>query len=150
MLTAPVGMAVYIFICGGVESQFVTSNNRSQAVARNLELVGDSAANTPGQLVVPESARFQSLIFQWHEERGVTSSAMEMAMCNAYQRIIAMGERAVPLILRQMEREGDEPDFWFWALRVLTNADPVQPQHRGNIVEMARAWLEWGHRQNVY
>jgi hypothetical protein len=95
-------------------------------------------------------ALFNALVSQWHDERGVTSSAMQMAMCPAYQRIIAMGPPAIPLILRQLASEGDEPDMWFWALRVLTNVDPVPPQHRGNINAMARAWLDWGRGRYVY
>lgn len=34
-----------------------------------------------------------------------------------------MGEAAVPLILRDLEHQ---PDHWFWALREITQANPVQ------------------------
>jgi hypothetical protein len=88
---------------------------------------------------------FDLLVHQWRRERGVTSSVTAMAMCPAYQRIIAMGHRAVPAILRQLESEGDDPDHWFWALRFLTNADPVPADARGDMKKMAAAWLTWGH-----
>ena len=68
----------------------------------------------------------------------------DMAMCPAYQSMIAMGLAAVPLILSQLTSEGDEPDHWFWALRTLTNLDPVKAEDRGDIVKMADAWLGWG------
>ena len=98
----------------------------------------------------PSFSLFQHLVSQWHEERGATSSITKMAMCPAYQRIIAMGEAAIPLILRRLEQEGDEPDMWFWALRILTNADPVPDEARGDTVAMARAWLQWGRAQYAW
>jgi hypothetical protein len=61
-----------------------------------------------------------------------------------------MGPNAIPLILRQMESEGDEPDMWFWALRVLTDVDPVPEDARGNIVRMSQAWLNWAHTRYVW
>ena len=91
-----------------------------------------------------DSQRFKQFAAQWHSERHSTSSVTDMAMCPSYQRIIAMGEAAIPLILSELRSEGDEPDHWFWALRVLTDADPVKDEHRGDIVKMAAAWLDWG------
>jgi hypothetical protein len=93
-----------------------------------------------------DQATFDLLRAQWHRERGVTSSITAMAMCPAYQGIIGMGPKVIPLIMRQMDSEGDEPDMWFWALRVLTFANPVPDDARGDIVRMARAWLSWGQR----
>ncbi len=90
-------------------------------------------------------ANFQQLVAQWHRERGTASSPVYMAMCPSYQRIMSMGpKRAIPLILRQMELEGDDPDHWFWALNYLTNADPVHPNDRGNMKKMSAAWIRWG------
>lgn len=100
--------------------------------------------------IVDDSAQFAQLLLDWHKERGVTSSITTMAMCPSYQKIIGMGERAIPLILRQMENEGDEPDMWFWALRVLTDDDPVPEDARGNIVRMSQAWLNWARGRHVW
>ncbi len=100
-------------------------------------------------IVTPDSARFQNLVNQWRKERGVTSSPVQMALCAAYQRIIAMGPIVIPFILRQLESEGDDPDHWFWALHHLTDADPVPADDRGDMKRMAAAWLDWG-RRNFY
>jgi hypothetical protein len=101
-------------------------------------------ASIDGHSLYSDEAIFDMLVRQWHRERGATSSITEMAMCPAYQRIIAMGPpKAVPLILRQMAREGNAPDMWFWALRVLTDADPISDEDRGDTVRMAQAWLSW-------
>jgi hypothetical protein len=99
--------------------------------------------------ILPDEARFQILAAQWRRERGVTSSPVQMAMCPSYQRIMTMSDRALPLILRQLESEGDDPDHWFWALRYITDADPVPPEDRGNMKRMAAAWLDWGRRHGI-
>ncbi len=102
--------------------------------------------------IVQNEITFEYLRLKWQRERGSTSSITAMAMCPSYQRIMTMAgaEVVVPLILRQMESEGDEPDMWFWALRILTNADPVADDDRGDIVRMAQAWLNWGRDQYVW
>jgi hypothetical protein len=64
----------------------------------------------------------------------------------AYQRIIGMGQPVVSLIMRELERE---PDHWFWALSAITAANPVKPEQRGKLKQMAQAWIEWG-RVNGY
>lgn len=93
-------------------------------------------------------AWFQRLVREWHVECGTTSSPTEMAMCPAYQRILAMGAPAIPLILRQLDLEGDDPDHWFWALNYLTGEDPVAAEDQGNMRKMSTAWLRWG-RNNL-
>jgi len=103
---------------------------------------------TPSKLNLSKAAQrwiqFQTLRREWLVKRGATSSIPEMSMQEPYQRIIGMGEVAVPLILAQLRREGDEPDQWFWALRVLTDANPVTPENQGDFRAMARAWIDWG------
>lgn len=94
-----------------------------------------------------DAVKFEALVIAWHHERDAASSVTDMATCPSYQRIIAMGEVAIPLILSKIGSEGDEPDHWFWALRVLADTDPVPEADRGNIVRMAHAWLNWGQQQ---
>ncbi len=94
-----------------------------------------------------DRTKFQSLVKAWRSERSAASWVTDMATCPAYQGIIAMGPGAIPLILAQLESEGDEPDHWFWALRALTDADPVREEDRGDIVKMAAAWVGWGRAQ---
>ena len=88
--------------------------------------------------------RFLELVAIWKQERGPTSSVAKMVMHPAYQKIIGMGPAAVPFLLRELERE---PDHWFWALKAITDSDPVPPESRGKIQEMARAWVRWGREQ---
>ena len=88
-------------------------------------------------------AKFNKLVSEWKKGRGPTSLIRKMAAHPAYQKIIKMGEDAIPLILKEMERE---PDHWFWALVVLTNANPVSERDRGKLDKMTKAWLDWGRK----
>ena len=89
---------------------------------------------------------FKELTRKWHEERGATSSTQDILLSHAYQSIIGMGPKAVPLILAQMESEGDDPDQWFWALQVLTGANPVSEDDEGDFQAMARTWIGWARK----
>jgi hypothetical protein len=92
---------------------------------------------------------FQELTAQWRKGRNsLSSSAWDHVQNPAYQRIIGMGQTVVPFILHELKcelREG-EPDDWFVALWAITGENPVPPESRGNMKEMAKAWLEWGSR----
>jgi len=90
--------------------------------------------------------RFTDLVREWKAGRGVSSSSRELARHPAYEAIIRLGEPVVPLMLRELERE---PDHWFIALRATTGADPVLPEHRGDLQVMAADWTAWG-RANGY
>ena len=87
---------------------------------------------------------FHSSRRTWLKERGATSSVTEIINCSSYKTIIALGEMAVPLILKQLEMEGDDPDHWFYALTAITGEDPLADDDRGDMKRMAEAWLAWG------
>lgn len=95
-------------------------------------------------LSIEDSQKFDRLVAEWHRERAAASAVMNMVLCPAYQKIIAMGGIAIPLILARLRAEGNEPDHWFWALRIITEENPVSDDDRGQIVNMAQAWLRWG------
>ena len=58
-------------------------------------------------------ARFRTLVQQWRQDTAHLSNIGKKALHPAYQEIIGMGERAVPLLLAELKRV---PDDWFWAL----------------------------------
>ena len=91
-------------------------------------------------------AKFSRLAAAWRSARGPESSIVRLSMHPAYQQIIGMGEVAVPLILKELERE---PDHWFWALNAITGEDPVPEEAKGILREMTSAWLNWG-KENGY
>lgn len=90
---------------------------------------------------------FQKLTEQWQRECGVRSSVDEMVAFPSYQQIIGMGDRAVPLILSELSKQGADPGHWFWALRVITGENPVPESAQGSVQLMAKAWLAWGERE---
>jgi hypothetical protein len=63
-----------------------------------------------------------------------------------YQEIIGLGPAVVPLLLRAL---AEYPRDWFWALYVITGADPVAPEERGGFTGMREAWLLWGREQGL-
>jgi hypothetical protein len=93
---------------------------------------------------------FEMLRDQWYAETEYTSSFTRLVMSSAYQRIIGMGPEAVPLILRQIEREGDDPGHWGWALSAITREDPVPNNAAGDTVKIADAWLSWGRSRYAW
>jgi hypothetical protein len=90
--------------------------------------------------------KFVRLRNEWKAQRGHHASSAKLAMHPAYQKIIGMGPDVVPLLLRELASER-EPDAWFWALRAITEANPVPDEARGDGRAMALAWLEWGKDQ---
>jgi len=93
---------------------------------------------------LPMQKEFDVLVKKWHEERGEYSVVKRMTNSDSYKKILAMSEEiAVPLIIGQLEKEGDEPDHWFEALRILTGVNPVPQKSFGKIKEMAEAWIDW-------
>jgi len=61
----------------------------------------------------------------------------KLASHHAYQRIIGMGDQAIPLLLRELQRE---VDLWFWALEAITGEDPFGR----SIGETLTKWQEIG------
>ena len=90
--------------------------------------------------------KFDSLGRQWRDACGLLSSTSAMVAHPAYQAIIELGQPAVPLLLRELQKE---PVHWFEALKSITGEDPVTPEDWGNIAAMAAAWLAWGRSRNL-
>lgn len=88
--------------------------------------------------------KFQSLVSEWKNDTQLMSSTTSMILHKAYQEIIGMGPKVIPLILRELEKS---PDHWFAALTALTGIDPVGPSDRGKLRAMTSAWLEWARGQ---
>ena len=90
---------------------------------------------------------FSRLTAEWRDQSRFMSSIIDMVLIPAYQRIIGMGRDVVPLLLRDLQRDDDEPAYWFWALTAITGADPVPDESRGDINAMTAAWVAWGEQE---
>ena len=119
-------------------------NSISASENQNTEI------NSHNFFIQYEKLEFERLVNAWKKEKKIMSSSSEMAMCLSYQRIIGMGEKAIPLIFDQLAQEGDEPDHWFWALETITGINPIPEDAYGDMNEMASAWILWAKKNNVW
>ena len=90
--------------------------------------------------------RFRRLAYEWKRETGHMSTVSRIAEHPSYLGIIAMGEPAIPLILKDLKVE---PNHWFPALFSIAGEGPHIPEHdKGDIGKISEAWLEWGKSKN--
>jgi hypothetical protein len=87
------------------------------------------------------SGEFRVLAKEWREETGADSSLTRITSHPDYLRIIALGRRAIPLILKELRKQ---PEPWFVALRAITGEQNIGKQHVGNFAQIAREWIRWG------
>ena len=85
---------------------------RLEAAARRRGLNSVEQLLETWQAREEELARFHILAERWKKETAHQSNMAKKALHPAYQEIIGMGERVVPLLLAELRRE---PDDWFWA-----------------------------------
>ena len=110
-----------------------------------LNLRQSAAQTTPEG--VPGRAdveRFRKLMEEWHKDTEGLALSSRKCSHPAYLKIIGMGKSAIPLILNELAKE---PDHWFLALRVLTDANPVREEDAGKMRAMAESWLRWGRER---
>lgn len=88
--------------------------------------------------------RFNDLAKAWKSETELVSKVTKRIMHPAYQKIIGMGESAMPFILKDLSDNG--PDDWFWALTAITDENPITKESAGNMTAMTEAWLQWGKK----
>jgi hypothetical protein len=105
-------------------------------------IVHNASASAPTD---PDADReFQELVRQWTSDVSLVSSVQKMVSYPGYVRIIGMGRKALPLLLREMR---DRPHHWFIALVAIAGENPVPA---GATFEEARqAWLAWGRSNRL-
>jgi hypothetical protein len=85
---------------------------------------------------------FKMLAGKWRQQTGGDSSMSAIVSNINYLQVIALGKKAVPFILRELQRE---PAPWFVALQAVTGENPADdPQLAGDFPRIANAWLQWG------
>lgn len=89
-----------------------------------------------------DASQFHTLASEWRHATATIANVARKSQHLAYQRIIGMGEAAVPLILSELSQRG--PGDWFWALTAITGENPITPEIAGNMNLMTEAWLKWG------
>lgn len=118
----------------------------SEEVERTFLIICADYFRPASRQVETTVERFMRLSDQWRRDTVFESSVHEMAMHPAYQKIIGMGDKAVVLILRELEKA---PEHWFWALSAITGVSPVRDEDRGDVQAMTRSWLDWGRMEGL-
>jgi hypothetical protein len=133
----------------------VTEARQAMTASSDSLLVWDSQGNRaylmPSDSSAPtqqEQEKFRRLADTWREETFVSSSLTTLLTHPAYLRILAMGKRALPLILADLRDRGG---YWFMALDYIVDEDanPITEDIRYTPKKMKEAWIEWGV-QNHY
>ena len=89
------------------------------------------------------AVEFSELANRWHRETGMYSLSIQKTSHPAYLRIVGMGSRAIPFILKDLRQHGGH---WYQALESILGYSPVQIDEPGNIRQIKAQWLAWGHR----
>lgn len=89
---------------------------------------------------------FKSLTQRWLDDTAHVSAIPKIMAHPAYQQILGLGPKAVPLIFRAMQTQ--KPGHWLWALEAITRYNPVleKPEIARSTKAIKNAWLEWGRR----
>jgi hypothetical protein len=88
--------------------------------------------------------RFAELAAKWREDTQFHSSPKILFDHPAYQEIIGFGSAVLPLMFKDLEVTGS---FWFWALKAITNENPVPHADGGDIPRVTEHWLNWGRER---
>lgn len=80
--------------------------------------------------------------FQWRRETKHVSSLSKMVLHPSYLRIIGMGRPALPLLLRELEKNRGH---WLVALNAIEGKDHAPPGSTFN--QAVDAWISWGRQQ---
>ena len=90
--------------------------------------------------------RFRQLASTWLRDTGYLSDPVRKFLDRSHLKIIAMGEKVLPLILRELEKKSG---FWFVALDAISPENPVQPEDQVSFDATANAWLRWGRQRGL-
>lgn len=130
-------LSVEELVLMGIED-LLTKQEASLQSTRNNEL------KLNGEINSELAEKFYSLASQWQNDVEGMSSTAQMSQHPAYQEIISMGTKVVPLLLRELKHN---PIYWLLALSEITGENPIKPEQRGRVKQMAEAWIEWGKNQ---
>jgi hypothetical protein len=102
-------------------------------------MLSPAAIQNPQKAVPDLEQEFNELAGIWYQETGKLSSAEQIVLHPAYQKIIGMGKDALPFIFKELQRTRGH---WIWALAMITRDDKGKPGMKFR--EAVDAWLAWG------
>lgn len=89
---------------------------------------------------------FLDLTKKWKKAIRFSSNSSEIVSNSNYIMIIKLGSDVLPYILDDLAKTNNH---WFVALNKITNANPVPPEHIGDIIQMKSDWLTWAEENQI-
>ena len=86
---------------------------------------------------------FHRSVTKWRSETIYLSLVDEKLLHPAFQNLVALGDDAIDLILKEIETR---PDLLYLALQIITGEDPVPASMKGDVRSAVDMWIEWGRR----
>jgi len=121
----------------GIENLLAQPESLSPNTAQNIL---NKNAKIPPDIV----DKFYALASDWEKDVAGLSSTAQMSQHPAYQEIISMGTQIVPLLLSELKINRL---YSLWALSAITGENPIKPEQRGRVKQMASAWIDWGRNR---
>ena len=91
--------------------------------------------------------KFDAVVAQWRDETVAMSSVGDMMALASFKAITAVGEKALPLIYRHLQKQ---PSLLVIAGIAITGENPTPKSAQGNIPKIVAAWLRWAERTGVF
>lgn len=117
------------------EARFVESNR----LKREADFLGRSISTR--EVILNSNKNYFNLLKEnWLKETMLSSDPNEIYQNSNYQKIIALGDKAVPLIFEDWKNSNNH---WFHALNTITGKNPVRPENRGRVKLMKKDWIDF-------
>lgn len=89
---------------------------------------------------------FNRLAERWKQNSKIYSLAYLVWNDKNYLKILGMGEKALPFILKDLEKTRSH---WAHALRQITGENPVKKEDEGDWGKMTTSWLDWAKNKKI-
>lgn len=93
-----------------------------------------------------DEQRFHQLAEEWISETAAFSDPVRIFLHKSLFKIIGMGEKALPLVLKEVEKNSAQ---WFVVLDAISPIRPVKAQDEKNLERVRQAWIEWGRSEGL-
>lgn len=91
------------------------------------------------------SGKFDALVKNWKQNSMFQSSISKIIEDENFQEIISMGERAIPLIIDEVERN---PSLLVWALNIIQDKT-VESRQRLTVTQACQKWVKDFHTGKI-
>lgn len=125
--------------------EMLSAASRNDPSGHLGELLPLESAQLSEQDYEPLRDHFNALTDEWITATRLSSSLAETCMHPAYQQIIGLGPKVLPLILEDVEA-GEL--HWGWALRALTGRDAAEGVQ--TLPDARDAWLRWRRNHPMF